>query len=908
MTTGLLAAAGEGTFESRDNSATAIMPVMDPDRWRLLEPLLDRALELPADERGRWLDELSAESPLLAADLTTLLSQESAADQNGFLAEPVDVDLAGTEFGAYTVERLLGQGGMGSVWLARRTDGRFEGRAAVKFLNLALLSPVGQERFRREGSALARLAHPGIARLLDAGVGAAGQPYLVLEYVDGRRIDDFVRERVPGLEDRIALFLQVLAAVGHAHANLIVHRDLKPSNILVTHDGSVKLLDFGIAKLLDAEGGAAGSALTLEGGSALTPAFAAPEQVLDQPITTATDVYALGVLLYLLLSGRHPTAGEHATPADAIRTLIETDPERLGRGDLDNILGKALRKAPAERYQTVAAFADDLRRYLRQEPVSARRDSLAYRGGRFLRRNRAAVMLGAIMVVGLPGATVFSVEQMQEARRQRDAAVHQRQRADAQVEFQGFLMSQVSDRPITMREIVDRGRALLEQEYAADPRFLGAILLQLSQRYGELGDSRLRGELLERAESLAFANRATGQVAEIRCNMADNLRTQGRYKEAWSVLDGADSLLRRTSEPGAEAGCLQLRAMLAQETGRNQESGLAIRRAIAIKDSLGETRDMAYLEMLTTLAGALRSEGHMREAHAAYQRAAAVMDSTGRGGTVARNIAQHDRALALIELGETAEAERLLHGVLERMVQGDRSGWIHWQPLVHYAETALAQGHADSALKYFGVLYAQAVRDTNQYWQGRGSFGLARAQVELGRLADARRTSATFRRVSANYPHVKDTDDQIPDSQVLDGRLALAVGDATAAHASFVAALRSNGYFEGKRKEHLRPVVLLAAETALSLGKLDTALVYARQARAIATLDSLTETGSARVGEARLIEARSLLARGDTSGGQRALDLALLGLRNGAGDRYPRTREARDLLQALPASLLSPSQ
>lgn len=206
------------------------------------------------------------------------------------------------------------------------------------------------------------------------------------------------------------------------------------------------------------------------------------------------------------------------------------------------------------------------------------------------------------------------------------------------------------------------------------------------------------------------------------------------------------------------------------------------------------------------------------------------------------------------------------------------------------------------------MLYAQAVRDTNQYWQGRGSFGLARAQLELGRLADARRTSATFRRVSANYPHVKDTDDQIPDSQVLDGRLAFAVGDAATAHASFVAALRSNGYFEGKLKQRLRSVVILAAETALALGQVDTALAYARQARAIATLDSLTETRSARVGEARLIEARSLLARGDTSGGQGALDMALPALRNGAGDGHPRTREAQELLQALPASLLAPSQ
>ncbi|HXE56997.1 MAG TPA: serine/threonine-protein kinase [Gemmatimonadales bacterium] len=205
-------------------------------------------------------------------------SRNRPADRRGFLAEPLAAGLAGVRVGACRLERALGQGGMGSVWLARRTDGRFEGRAAVRFPNLALLSPAGRERFRREGSALARLGHPGIARLLDAGVGPAGQPYLILEYVDGQRIDAFVAERRLSLAQRIELFLQVLGAVGHAHANLIVQRDLKPSNIFVAADGSVKLLDFGIPKLLDAEAGDERTAPTLE-EQALTSEYAAPEQV-----------------------------------------------------------------------------------------------------------------------------------------------------------------------------------------------------------------------------------------------------------------------------------------------------------------------------------------------------------------------------------------------------------------------------------------------------------------------------------------------------------------------------------------------------------------------------------------------------------------------------------------------------
>src|SRR5215207_8011500 len=262
------------------------MALVDRDRWRALEPLLDQAFDLSAEEQATWLQELRSDSPELVAELSSFLSGDSAADRDGFLAEPLEVTLEGLELGAYTLERPLGHGGTGSVWLARRTDGRFEGQAAVKLLNLALVSAAGQERFRREGSVLARLTHPGIARLLDAGVGPGGQPYLVLEYVDGQRIDAFVRDRALTVDERIRLFLQVLAAVGHAHANLIVHRDLKPSNILVTADGSVKLLDFGIATLLDAEMTGERVPAAAEDGRALTPGFAAPEQVLGNAVTT----------------------------------------------------------------------------------------------------------------------------------------------------------------------------------------------------------------------------------------------------------------------------------------------------------------------------------------------------------------------------------------------------------------------------------------------------------------------------------------------------------------------------------------------------------------------------------------------------------------------------------------------
>jgi serine/threonine protein kinase len=407
---------------------------MDRDRWQAVSPYLDELLELEAGARAARLAQVRAAQPALAADLATLLAEHGALVEAHFLDVPVafagadpDAALAGQAVGSYTLETRLGQGGMGSVWRARRSDGRFEGTVAVKLLNAALVGRAGGERFRREGSILARLTHDHIARLLDAGVLPTGQPYLVLEHVEGEHLDRYCDGRGLDVEARVRLFLDVVAAVAHAHASLVVHRDLKPSNVLVRADGQVKLLDFGIAKLLEDEtqpGDA--TRLTREGGWALTPAYAAPEQVTGGPVTTATDVYALGVLLYELLAGRHPAGAALRSPADLVKAIVDTEPLRLSdavaagpaegdeggaigrprratperwrrllQGDLDTIVAKALKKRPAERYGSVTALADDLRRYLNHQPIGARPDTAAYRARKFARRHRIPVALAA---------------------------------------------------------------------------------------------------------------------------------------------------------------------------------------------------------------------------------------------------------------------------------------------------------------------------------------------------------------------------------------------------------------------------------------------------------------------------------------------------------------------------------
>jgi eukaryotic-like serine/threonine-protein kinase len=386
------------------------------ERWRLVSPHLDKALDLSEEERRWYLAALAREAPTLAADLALLLGEERALRDERYLEHDAQdlltsTGLVGQTFGAYSLVRILGTGGMGSVWLARRNDGRFDGMVAVKLLSPALLGAAGASRFRREGTILARLQHPHIAQLLDAGVSEAGQPYLVLEYVEGEPIDRWCDEQRLDVPFRVRLFLDVLAAVAHAHSCLVIHRDLKPSNVMVSRGAQVKLLDFGIAKLLEGEGDGAATQLTRDAGRVFTPAFAAPEQITGESMTTATDVYALGALLYLLLAGRHPIGKPGASPADLLRGALETEPRRLSemaldprlrrelRGDLEVIVSKALKKRPEERYASATAMAEDLRRYLAEEPILARPDSLAYRARKFARRHSlglAAVSLAAV--------------------------------------------------------------------------------------------------------------------------------------------------------------------------------------------------------------------------------------------------------------------------------------------------------------------------------------------------------------------------------------------------------------------------------------------------------------------------------------------------------------------------------
>jgi eukaryotic-like serine/threonine-protein kinase len=900
------------------------------DDWEALRPLLDEALELPAGARPGWLAQQRRSNPRLARAVEDLLNRESMVDEEGFL-DPGRLpgiagsasSLAGQTLGPYLLERPLGHGGMGSVWLARRNDGRYEGAVAIKFLNLSASGPIGEARFRQEGAVLARLTHPNIARLLDAGVSTIGQPYLVLEHVDGQPIDRWCDTRKLGVDGRIRIFLQVLDAVSHAHANLIVHRDLKPSNILVARDGTVKLLDFGIAKLLE-QGDQARLSLTASREAVLTFEYAAPEQIRAEPITTATDVYSLGVILYGLFTGRHPILHNQHTPAEQMRAILDTDPGHLSRavtpsgavsleeaahaaevrdasperlrrlyaGDLDNILAKALRKAPAERYSSVSAFADDLSRYLEHKPVAARGDAWTYRAGKFLRRHRGSVSTAVLTALALIGTMLVAIHQAREAGRQRDSALFHSRIARAESEFQELMLGSFGDGKVSMREILDQGRILL-REFSSDPRVASALALSLGHRYGDLGQYGIEEELLDQADSFARAA-GTGEALLLnRCNRAYNLERLHQRDRAIALMDSVRPRMARLDSSDL-ADCLNLGALLQVRTEQFDSAAAAGRRSAAILERLGDTTGLRYLGVLNTVANALENGKHGREALAMYQRIAAVMDSTGRGRTQDRNVLRNNIGIALSNLGEMLPAEAILHETMMEFRRTNAAGEVHPFILGNYAKTVLFLRRLDSAEVWYRRLVTQSEAHHDPDMQTDGLYGLIEVLLLQGRLDEAGRTITEMERVNPLLARPRPA-----NAPAMEGALALRRGDPATALRQLREALDLLGYATGKRPYQMRSVLIYTAEAALAADRPADAIEYARAARLIAGSDSLTEVRSGLVGEARLLEGQGLLASGDTAAAIPVLQRSLVALRFGVGPDHPRTLQAEELLAAL---------
>ena len=627
------------------------MSPFSPEQWIDLSPYLDQALTLSTEECAVWLESLRKEKPEIANKVRGLLEQNRAVDKERYLETgPVlsfESGAPGQSIGAYRLMSIIGRGGMGTVWLAERSDGRFERKAAVKFLNFALTGFGLEERFKREGAILGKLSHVNIAELLDAGVTGTGQPYLVIEHVEGEPVDRYCDQHRLSVDQRIRLYLDVLAAVAHAHANLVVHRDIKPPNVLVNNDGQVKLLDFGIAKLLEGEGQPApATMLTQEAGAPLTPEYAAPEQITGGPVTTATDIYALGVLLYLLLTGNHPAGQGPHSAADLLKAILElepkspsevvtphtertftsannrsTTPDRLGhklRGELDIIITKALKKNPDERYASVSALSEDLQRYFNNEPIHARPDTLTYRATKFVKRHRLAVSLAMGVLMAIVAGLIGTLVQARTARLQRDAAIRERDRANRVTDFMinTFKVSdpaQSNVNNLTAREILDKASKQIDTEMAKDPEEQAHMMAVMGEVYDSLGLFPQAQTLFSRALDLQrmVLGPDDPQTLSSLSRLGVLFTEQGNYPEAEKLQ--REAFAARTRVLGPEhpdtINSMARLATILTLLGQNAE-GLKMKRdAFALSRRVLGPEDPETLKLANSLVAVLWQQG-----------------------------------------------------------------------------------------------------------------------------------------------------------------------------------------------------------------------------------------------------------------------------------------------------------
>ncbi|HEY6618137.1 MAG TPA: serine/threonine-protein kinase, partial [Steroidobacteraceae bacterium] len=778
---------------------------------------------------------------------------------------------------------------------------------AIKFLSLAVAGPAGEERFRREGSALARLTHPNIARLLDAGVSQIGLPYLVLEYVEGQPIDEWCDAHKTSIDGRLRLFQQVLDAVADAHAHFIVHRDLKPANILVTDDGTVKLLDFGIAKLLDDTTGA--TALTKSGGTALTPQFAAPEQLLGGAVTTATDIYSLGQVLYVLLTGRPPILAESDSSAQLIRAVLTEDAPQASsitsmpiswrrslQGDLDNILGKALKKVPMERYASVDAFADDLKRYLTHEPVKARADTVTYRLTKFVRRHRGGVLSGLLTVLVLCAATITTFLQKLEADRQRDAAQFEARHAESANEFLDFLLQ--SDNaasqgaPQSPAARIELGARMLELEYRGDPRFAGRMLVELSDEYRGQTLTRQAVALDARAYILGRDAQDPELMALAQCEAAYAETTAGVTENASERLAEAKRLITQLDRPPVvlQVLCRRADAELAVRTGNLAAAEQILQEARSLLEESGQTYRLAYTSVLNDLGGVYNNTRRLAQALAMAELIGATHEKYGRGGTKARLIALQNASVVQFNMGEIKASVVAIEEVRRRFqaIQGDPSEPLSM--ISTYAERLVRLGRLQEGLEVAGTARTQARSSGNRLWLLFALRTMCTAYIELGRLPEAESTIQETASAVGNGPAMDARFLGLLDR--LRGLLELQRGDAAAALQSANASLAA--ITGGARTKTLAEgaSLILAARAALASGRSEDGEQFARRLLVAAESVARGPDTSADVGEALLLLAKAEIAQGRAPEAQPLLERAARCLTNGLGADHAMTREA----------------
>jgi serine/threonine-protein kinase len=885
-----------------------------PEQWTLLRRLLREALDMPPSAREAWLARLPAEQASFTPRLRALLSHADAGASDqlvqtlpkfetaDFAPPPSLAERSGELIGPYRLVRLIGEGGMASVWLAERADWPEQRRVALKLPHGAWRRSGLAERFARERAILSALEHPHIARLYDAGLTPAGQPYLALEFVDGERIDRWCDAHALGVPERLALFLQVCEAVAHAHARLIVHRDIKPSNVLVDASGEVRLLDFGIAKLLAGDA-AVETELTRESGRALTPEYAAPEQIEGEPVGTATDTYSMGVLLYELLAERHPYASgplplaaraQLALTADVARPSdAAADPARRRalRGDLDTIVLKALRKRPAERYVSADALAADLRRYLAHEPVLARPDSTAYRLRKLLRRHRVAVGAGAAVTLALASGAGIALWQASEARLQRDAALQAQAQAEragrvatAESELSGFLLMEMASSSDELAAQLERARRMFDVQYRDDPALRGRLLMHLGGLFNGRSDIARARALWAEAEPLLREHREWAALAELQCFRARDHARDGQVEKARATIAEAVQSLARGNAPTdapARRDCLASEGVVERVAGNAARGAVLLEQAVAMEQRAGRAEQGSFVELVNVLARTYYDAARYRDAVQTARRASALVVRLGLDHTGHESTARVLEALALRDGGRPLDALALQQPIAGRVPRISER--------IQYANTLLQLGRLDGLAPMLDELLA-ASRELGPNATREVRLLQVRALADLGRLNEA---SAAMADADALFAPLR-ASKRYAVHRLLFARahLALSTGDFARAQNAIdeaSAVVAGAGQDDAPAWHWIHQ---LQARVHLANGHAGDALKAADDALVWSQRIAVDPEASLQVAQDRLLRAQAERMLGNVDGARADAALAEHHARAAGGDNHPLVRAA----------------
>lgn len=863
----------------------------EKERWQRLSQLFDRALDLEGPQRDAFVDSECADDPGLGAQLRRMLAADAL--QSGLDAgvagvmslphiegdEDDDADDAaiGERLGPWRLETLLGRGGMGSVYAARRDDGSAGQRAAIKRLRQRWERSALAERFVQERRILAKLSHANIPALLDYGLDAGGRPWFALEYVDGQTLVEWADARRTGLRERIALFLQVCAAVQHAHERFVVHRDLKPDNILIDRSGRARVLDFGVAKRLDADERATRTDMC----AGFTPEYAAPEQVSGGAITAATDVYALGVLLYQLLAGQLPyhfakadlrgaTEAIAAHAAERLeRALVAGDPIQVGeriacrdttpaafrrfvRGDLTRIVQTALAKEPERRYASVEAMASDLRRFLDGRPVSVSGDTYGYRMGKFVRRNRWGVAMATLATLALLVGSAFSLYRAEQERVQRE-------RSEAVLAFMKNLFFGDAEEggygtQLTAVQLLDRAAGRVDSAFPDDPIGKAELLGVIASVYGTLDLHRESSLYAQRAVTLSrgLRERLPKQYVEHVGLLADAYSESGRYRELVGLINAELAFARRHDDRDMlSASLLRQRGHAFRELGRLKDAERDLRAAIAAYESARTPASSRIGKAYNDLALLVSDSGDSEQAHGLFRRVESIHRHAPDVLTPDRLINRFNQARETYRLGRVDDTIALLEPAIARMeaISGPS-----------YSRTSVARN-----------LLAQA-------YAGVGRYGDALAMVE--RNLQAQRSS-----------RVADAE-AIAQTEMVRAKLLTYLGRAEQALPIAEAGVRL------LRERYPQPTALrgrsqwILGESLLSLRRCGQAEPLLRAALA----DERAQTGgkpSVNAGEALDSLGRCRVQARDWAGAIALLDQAVAAFQTELGADHPRTLRSR---------------